>query len=422
MIFPGLALYRRRGMSRAIALAVFWLLFGGWSLGIFIINLKNLLRWRKKVHLSNLRLWLALLPPLAVIGALAVPSFVRVPDRLPAAREKLFEVSAPVESVREYMTRVSQGRGGPRRVYRYYISLEGYEGSLYIPKEYNFDQDAFLRWAGPDKVTFRYARMEGRNTVYAIEKPDCSAFLEYDTAAEQLRVAAVDGLITAIVFVLFFAALALRLPEFLYQNGKRELARWMAVVFGGAGLFLLLVGLSRLSKPTVTETPADTSPQITVEIAEGVAVTLPRGWAAYTLDDSGTQWYKAEKKVSTAFRLTRWPEELPEEAWCRELLADHRSYLLETFIKKPRASMGPFLEGLRRSGSLAPGTDFWISEGWGTSNNNYKDHFLLVFLPREQCEIAIQSSSSGMSWRNLQSYVEEWIYPLLSGIETAERP
>lgn len=409
-------------MGRAAALAVFWLIFGGWTAGIFINNLKTLLQWRKKARPSNLRLLAALLPPLAVVMALAVPSLVRFPERLPAAREELFEASAPVESVREYMTKQPQTRGGPRKVYRYYISLEGYEGSLYVPKEYRFDQDAFLRWAGPDEVTFRYARTDGRSTVYVIEKADGSVFLDYDFAAGQLQISAVDGLITTIVFILFFAAVCLRFPEFVYQDRKGELARWMAVVFGGVGLVLLLVGLSYLMEPTITDTPADASPLITVEITENVRVTLPRGWAIYTLDDAGTQWYKAEKKVSTAFRLTRWPEELPEEEWCRELLADHRDYLLETFIKRPREAMGPFLEELRWAGELAPGTDFWIAEGWGTSNNNYKNHFLLVFFPRERCEAAIQSSSSGMSWEKLREYVEEWIYPLLSGIETAEQP
>lgn len=409
-------------MSREIALFVFWLIFGGWTVVIFIINLKTLLDWRKRTRISALRLWLALLPPLAVAGALAVPAFIRFPEQLPAAREELFEVSAPVESVREYMTRVPQGRSGTRTVYRYYISLKGYEGSLYIPKEYNFDQDAFLRWAGPDVVTFRYARMDGRNTVYAMEKADGSIFLEYGAATEWLRAAALDGLAAGIVFVLLFSAISFRLPMFLYQDGKWELARWAAVICGGVGLVLLFVGLSYLAKPTVTETPADTSPPIIVEITEGVEVELPRGWDFYTLDDGGTQWYKAEKKVSTAFRLTEWEWNLPEEEWCRELLADHRDYLLETFVKNPREALGPFLEELHRSDELVPGTDLWISEGWGTSNNNYKNHFLMVFLPQMQCEIVIQSSSKGLSWSKLQEYVEEWIYPLLSGIEVTERP
>lgn len=77
----------------------------------------------------------------------------------------------------------------------------------------------------------------------------------------------------------------------------------------------------------------------------------------------------------------------------------------------------PFLEEYTSSADLVPGTDFLVSEGWGTSINGHKSHFLLVLLPERQIGVVIQSTSRRMSWSEMENYVQEWVWPLLARLE-----
>ena len=67
-----------------------------------------------------------------------------------------------------------------------------------------------------------------------------------------------------------------------------------------------------------------------------------------------------------------------------------------------------------------PGTDYLVAEGWGTSVNDYKNHFLLVLLPERDCAVVIQSSSGSLSWKNLEEYTDKWVWPLLGGFTVGE--
>ena len=254
---------------------------------------------------------------------------------------------------------------------------------------------------------------------YQIQRGDDEVFLDFQWANEQLTVTFLSHLLTMLAVLLFALGGSFTLPEFLHTKDRAVRHERRAALAFIALLVVLLIGVRFVSKPTVTDTPADTAPQLKEIVSYNLSVTLPRGWQKYSVDGE-TQWYKAQKGVSTCFRLAEYIGGSAGEDWYDDFLSDYRDFLLEDFIEKPKTSVGPFLEVYISSADRVPGTDYLVAEGWGTSVNDYKNHFLLVLLPERDCAVVIHSSSGSLSWKNLEKYTDKWVWPLLGGFTVGE--
>jgi hypothetical protein len=405
-------------IARIIIIVLLWGTFDLAGLSFLIKRLRRFLRWHRETLTPTYKQMLLLLPALALSILIFGQALVRTAKEVPAEWADLKTITAPVESVREYESHQVSGRS-IQIVKRYYIYLEGYSGSLHVPNNFRFDQDAFLAWAGPEEITFYYARTGGRLVAYQIQRGDDEVFLDFQWANEQLTVTFLSHLLTMLAVLLFALGGSFTLPEFLHTKDRAVRHERRAALAFIALLVVLLIGVRFVSKPTVTDTPADTAPQLKEIVSYNLSVTLPRGWQKYSVDGE-TQWYKAQKGVSTCFRLAEYIGGSAGEDWYDDFLSDYRDFLLEDFIEKPKTSVGPFLEVYISSADRVPGTDYLVAEGWGTSVNDYKNHFLLVLLPERDCAVVIHSSSGSLSWKNLEEYAAKWVWPLLGGFTVGE--
>ena len=160
-----------------------------------------------------------------------------------------------------------------------------------------------------------------------------------------------------------------------------------------------------------------------MEASAGVRFSLPQGWTEGEAGKNGAQWYVAQDGVSTCFHVERSRLDLTQGVWRQAERIALRDHLLETYITDPRTDLGPFLQTLYSSSQRVPGTEFWVSEGWGASKSGAKNHFLLVFLPEQRATLNIQSCTSRqkVTWGELEEYAAEYIWPLLSALEPPER-
>ena len=395
----------------------------GFSLWCFVHFLRKYLRWRRNTPISGGKQACIILPPVLLILALFLPMLARLPEELPASREELKELTAQVDAVRQY--EYTRRRGGRYASiyyeYRHYISLKGYTGSLLVPENFGFDQEEFLDWAGTDPVTFRYALTGGRATVYEIQGADGSLFLDYSSSRGRLLRGVEHELVILLSGAFLLGAGAVYLPAYLYPPGGDSRKWWRKL--GLLGLVCVAVfGIDSLRGPKVTDTPAGGPPPVVAEVTAGVRFTLPQGWEEGAADQNGNQWYKVRDGVSTCFHIHRRELDLSQGVWRQAERIAFRDHLLETYVTQPRTDLGPFLQNLYSSAQKAPGTDFWVSEGWGASQSGAKNHFLLIVLPQRNALLDIQSctSSQEVSWGELETYVEEEIWPLLSALELPE--
>lgn len=395
-------------------------LYLSFSLWCFVHFLRKYLRWRKDAPISGRKQMCIILPPVLLILSLFLPMLAQLPGQLPAPREELEELTAQVDAVRQYEYKRRRGGryAGIYYEYRHYISLKGYTGSLLVPENFGFDQEEFLDWAGTDPVTFRYALTGGRTTVYEIQGADGSLFLDYSSSRGRLLRLAEHDLVISLSGVFLLGAGAVYLPAYLYPPGGNSRKRWQNL--GLLGLVCLVVfTVDSLRKPRVTDTPAGGPPPVVVEASAGVRFTLPQGWEEGETSQSGAQWYTVQDGISTCFRVQRSRLDLTQGVWRQAERISIRDHLLETYITDPRTDLGPFLQTLYPSGEHVPGTGLWVSEGWGASKSGAKNHFLLVFLPELGATLNIQSCTTRQSvtWGELEAYVEEDIWPLLSVLE-----
>lgn len=241
-------------------------LFGGITLaGVRFLfrHVRQFFRWRRDTLMRPWQQLLLILPPLALSLVVFGGPLSAVPEEYPAQLGDLQEVTAPVDMVREYETHQATGRS-IRIVKRYYIYLEGYEGSLYIPDEFRFDQEDFLRWAGSEEVTFLYARTDGRLTIYQIQRGD-QVFLDYARARERLTVTFLADLLMMLAALLFGLGGSIYLPEFLSPKDRsKRTERILGLIFAAllVTVIVLLYGLLN-SQPKITESFADTSGLLT---------------------------------------------------------------------------------------------------------------------------------------------------------------
>lgn len=405
-------------MVRITIVSVLWGAFVLAGLRFLIRRIGRFFRWRRETLLPTWKQLLLLLPALALSVLIFGQALLRAADEVPASYAELKTITAPVESIREYESHQVSGRS-VQIVKRYYIYLKGYSGSLHVPHNFRFDQDAFLAWAGPEEITFLYARTGGKLVAYQIQRGEDEVFLDFQWADEQLTVTFLTHLLTMLALLLFALGGSLTLPEFLHPKDRAVKRERQAALCFIALLTVLLIGTGIVSKPTVTDTPADTAPLLEEVVAYNLSVTLPRGWQKYSVDGE-TQWYKARKGVSTCFRLANYTGSSTGEDWYGDFLSDYRDCLLEDFVEKPKTSIGPFLGAYSSSAERVPGTDYLVAEGWGVSVNDYKNHFLLVLLPERDCAVVIQSSSGSLSWRELEEYADKWVWPLLNGFTVGE--
>lgn len=405
-------------MLRTTFIALLWGAFALAGLRFLVKRLRGFLRWRRETLTPTWKQMLLLLPVLALSVLIFGQALVRAAKEVPASWEDLQSITAPVASVREYESHQMSGRS-IQIVKRYYIYLEGYSGSLHVPHNFRFDQDAFLSWAGPEEITFYYARTGDHLIAYQIQRGEDEVFLDFQWADEQLTVTFLTHLLTMLAALLFALGGSFALPAFLHTKDKAAKHERRVTLAFIALLVVLWLCADLIRKPTVTDTPADTAPQLEEIVCYNVSVTLPRGWQKSSADGE-TQWYRAHKGVSTCFRLAEYIGGSEAEDWYGEFLSEYRSHLLSDFVEKPKTSIGPFLEAYVSSAERVPGTDFLVAEGWGVSVNNYKNHFLLVLLPARRCAVVIQSSSGSLSWSKMEEYAEKWVWPLLSGFTVGE--
>lgn len=395
------------------------MLFGGFSLAAVVFFFRRVYRyfqWRKK---TSMPLWgqliLILLPMTLTLMVFGQP-LLEVPAECPVPLNELKEITAPVDYVQERESHQASGRS-VRVVKRYRIYLEGCSDYLYIPDNFRFDQDAFLHWAGPEEITFLYARTGGRFTVYQIQR-GTNVFLDYSHTHEMLTTTFLTDLFANLTMLLLGLGGSVYLPEFLSPRDKAKRGERILYLVFAASVLVLFVFLSNLvGQPKVTESPADTSDLLVVTVEEGVTLTLPRGWKESSTTDSGGQWYSPQDKGYSCFQEAYYVGGSTGDDWYDAFLHDFRARLLEQSIKKPYTTKVPFLEEYTSSADLVPGTDFLVSEGWGTSINGHKSHFLLVLLPERQIGVVIQSTSRRMSWSEMENYVQEWVWPLLARLE-----
>ena len=394
-------------------------LFGGFSLvaaGFFFRRVYRYFQWRKK---TSMPLWgqliLILLPMTLTLVVFGQP-LLKVPAECPVPLSELKEITAPVDYVQERESHQASGRS-VRVVKRYRIYLEGCSDYLYIPDNFRFDQDAFLHWAGPEEITFLYARTGGRFIVYQIQR-GTNVFLSYSHTHEMLTTTFLTDLFANLTMLLLGLGGSVYLPEFLSPRDKAKRGeRILFLVFAASALVLFVFLSNLVGQPKVTESPADTSDLLAVTVEEGVTLTLPRGWQESSTTDSGGQWYSPQDKGYSCFQAAYYVGGSAGDDWYDAFLHDFRARLLEQSIKTPYTTKVPFLEEYTSSAGLVPGTDFLVSEGWGTSINGYKSHFLLVLLPEQQIGVVIKSASRQMSWSEMENYVQEWVWPLLARLD-----
>lgn len=242
-------------MARIIIVTV---IFGGFALAgtVFLFRrVRRYLRWRKSASMSPEKQLFLMLPGLVLSFILLGGPLLTVPEKCPAQRGELEEVTAPVDMVRQYETHQVSGRS-VQVVRNYYIYLEGRDGSLYVPNNFRFDQDAFLCWAGSEQVTFLYASTGGRLTVYQIQRGD-GVFLSYSKARECLTLTFLSDLFIWLAVLLFSLGGSAYLPEFLSHRDKqvRE-QRILELVFVALLVVVIVLCTYLASRPKITETHA----------------------------------------------------------------------------------------------------------------------------------------------------------------------
>lgn len=251
------------------------MLFGCFTLAgarFLFRRVRQFLRWRRDTLMRPWKQLLLILPPLALSLVIFGGPLLAVPEKCPAQRGDLHTVTAPVNTVQEYETHQATGRS-IRIVKRYYIYPEGYDGSLYVPDNFRFDQEDFLRWAGSEEITFLYARTGGRLTVYQIQRGN-TVFLDYASTRERLMVTFLTDLLMMLAALLFGLGGSVYLPEFLSPKDKsKRTERILGLIFAAlfAAAIVLLYGLIE-SQPKITETSADNG--IRSEICVAVPFTL----------------------------------------------------------------------------------------------------------------------------------------------------
>lgn len=406
-------------MGKLIASGIFSGIFVLMGARFLWTSFRNCLQWLQGPPAAIWKRLLVLLPLLALSLTVFGRMFSETPDAFPARETELQQRTARAVSVRQSDTELPSGRS-TAIVKRYWIYLEGYDDPLYISEAFRFDPEAFLDWAGQAEAAFRYAYTDGHLLVYEIRRGD-EFFLEYAQAYEQQLCAFIRRCFMSLALLLVSVGASCKLAVYLCPP-ERE-ARWKHGMFVFAAVPLLVLTFllwGRTVTPEVSDIPADGYSVLTVELDEGITVALPRGWELGALGDDGMQWYRAESKVSTCFRMIWYTGGAERRDWYHAFLADYRESIQEDFIAEPR---GDFFAGYTPSGRRVEGTNYLVSEGFGTSVNGNPNHLLLALLPAEGCAVLIQSSTSALSWEALEAYADQWIWPLLKGIaEPAAEP
>lgn len=127
---------------------------------------------------------------------------------------------------------------------------------LYVPDNFSFDWDAFLHWAGPEKVTFLYARTAGRLTVYQIQQGD-RVFLGYSQAWERLMTTFLSDFLMWLTLLLFGLGGSVYLPEYLSPDDKtKRNKRILGLAFAALALEAFVVLNHLASRPEIAKTYA----------------------------------------------------------------------------------------------------------------------------------------------------------------------
>lgn len=242
-------------MARIIIVTM---IFGGFALAgaVFLFRrVRRCLRWRKNTFMPLGKQMFLMLPGVVLSLVLFGGPLLTVPEKCPVKRSGLKEVTAPVDMVRQYETHQLSGRS-VQIVRNYYIYLEGRDGSLYVPNNFRFDQDAFLCWAGSEQATFLYAGTGGRLTVYQIQRGD-EVFLSYSKARECLTVTFLSDLLIGLAALLFGLGGSVYLPEFLNHRDKQVWEqRILGLVFVALLLVVIVLCTYLAGRPKITETHA----------------------------------------------------------------------------------------------------------------------------------------------------------------------
>ena len=218
---------------------------------------RRFFQWRKDTPVPRWKRLMILLPPVCLVLAAAIRLLPQLPGYCPARRDELRTLTAPVESVREYKSSQVSGRS-VQTVKQYRVYVKGYSGAFYLPDNFRFDKEAFLRWAGAREITFYYARVGPNPVPYQIERLDGSVFLHYDTAYERLSLTFVTRALTWPAFLCFLLGGAFSLPGYLCVQNKPERRERIAIVGFVLVTLTLLFAIARvMGRSKITDTPAE---------------------------------------------------------------------------------------------------------------------------------------------------------------------
>ncbi len=391
------------------------------SLGFFCFKMVQLAKWwRRDAPAVGWRVAALLLPAL-VIGLmllLALPAFFR---GLPAPQESLSTVTAPIEQIRRYTHKTQATKSKPLITYTYVISLKGHREKLYLPDRSTLEPNEFVHWANEEPITFRYASLSERPTIYEISRADGDIYRTYQESSRHLAYRAWTALSSQLFMGLILAALVSTIPRSLSAPGSARARRArLTKTLWAVALVIIMLILEHLHPSTTTTDVTDTPgcAHLTAQLCTDVQVALPVGWEERT-DKHGSPWYQGVPDIATQLVCADIPKNTSNEAWCWQALDDYRAFLFKTLITTPLEEPSPFLTRLE-TWERSDGQALVISQGWGLSKSKRRNHFLLVLCPQAEKLIAIRSSSSKVSLEELEVYVEEWIFPLLDHLTVAD--
>lgn len=381
-----------------------------------LYKVKKTIKWWKREQPSRiLRFFTILLPCLFTL--FWVPPMVGTfLDHLPVPEEELSSVSAPVDTVHQYEHR-NHSRYSVYFTYTYNLSIKDHKGVLRIPKKIPFDQEDFLNWAGEETLTFRYATVANKSTVYEIEQPDKGCYMTYADSAALLKEDAWGNFLLRLsVFLVATGALCVT-PAWLTINSIKERKyRRIALLCWIVGGMCYIFILNYSSNTTVMDTPAYTA--LELHLDDEIQMDLPIGWKKE--ENTGEiEWYQVVPGISNRFILEEHSNigfEASDEEWNQCMVDSRRKFLLDTFIDTSWTQRTPFLTNME-TWEGENGVTFLFSQGWGESCDNTKEHMLLILLSEQRKILLIQTSApKGISWEKLEEHVEQRVFPLLEHI------
>ncbi len=382
------------------------------SLGIwfFCSKLVKVVKWWRTGSPSMLSRFLTVLLPLIVTGLLLPGIILHFFHSLPVPQPELSTLTAPVRYVREYSHKHSS-RSGVHFSYDYALKLEGYPDWIHLPDRMKVDQHDLLIWVGEQPITVRWAKAGNASIAYELQRDDGAYYLRYRRAASLLEQQAWDELAIGLALYLLPTGILLGLPAYLTTGSAQDRREKQVRACGMACFVLFMFFLASTSPNTsIQDTAAYTSTEL--PLGKGIWLTLPPGWEKE--ETKTATWYDIREKVSTEFVVKGSRYKVPVSDWEQHSVDEERAHILDSFITETWEDRDPFLTQLT-DWRLADGRTLTICQGWGASEKS-RNHFLMVPLEERDVLLILHSSSCGMSWEELEDYVDEHILPLLEGL------